>query len=88
MLLCFIFGSSSSIIFDLYNVAFSLHFFGRNSSSSILCAVINTALWSIFVEARLFVLAHFLVHLGDFLLGLLFLVIRLLLPALCSYGFE
>ena len=66
MLLGFIFGPSYSIIFVKYNAVFSFLFLWRIFSSSILCGAINKALWSIFVEARLFVLAHFLVYLGDF----------------------
>ena len=60
----------------------------RFFSSSILCGVINKALWTIFVVARLFVLARYHVNLGDFLGAFFGLFIRLLLPALCSYGFE
>ena len=76
-------------------------FFGRFLFPSILCRVFNKALWSIFIEARLFVLAHFLVYVGDFIwacLALLFgyyclpvfvwfLMLYAFTSSCCSLGF-
>ena len=58
MLWGFVFGPSFSIIFVLYN-AFLFSFFWKIFFLLILCGVLNKAMCSTFVEARLFVLSQF-----------------------------